>query len=84
MKRILTLFALAFLLTSCGGGGSSVSSAGGVDYTGNTSQATISASNGSILTSGALGNASSTQVFASQSEKGAEEAKFSNICLFQD
>jgi hypothetical protein len=78
MKRILTLFALAFLLTSCGGGGSSVSSAGGVDYTGNTSQATISASNGSILTSGALGNASSTQVFASQSEKGAEEAKFSN------
>ena len=79
MKKLLALFTLTAVLTGCGGGGgSSVSSAGGVDYTGNTSQATISASNGSILTSSALGNANSAQVLASQSEEGAEEAKFSN------
>lgn len=79
MKKLLTLLVSTFLLVGCGGGGSSsVSSAGGVDYTGITSQATISSTNGSILTSGALGNAAASQVFASQSGEDVEQAKFSN------
>jgi len=78
VKKLFAFIIFSVLLTGCGGGGSSVSSVGGVDYTGNTSQATISSSNGSILTSGALGNASSTQVFASQSEEEVERVKFSN------